>query len=290
MPEEKHCLNCGEAFIPTCHKTRQKYCSSECRYRYNNAKRNYGGKVNICPECGAAVEQREKGAGRWRRFCRDQCRVAYHDRKVLEKRRNRERAKQICPNCGKEYQAEWGPGSVRRFCSDACRVEWWAAYHKANPEGSAPAEECAFCGGSMEGKRWTGKYCSRFCCLLAMDQRHEEVVCEWCGEKFTDKSGQGQRYCSRSCAVSARFTPKGIRRGSRRISAEEPEEWKEKLTEAARATGAGKRGKRVRLVCGTTSMYTGLDGLLAIIRYHLKRDPYDGSVYVFRDGSGTMLK
>ena len=37
-------------------------------------------------------------------------------------------------------------------------------------------------------------------------------------------------------------------------------------------------------------MYTGLDGLLAIIRYHLKRDPYDGSVYVFRDGSGTMLK
>lgn len=37
-------------------------------------------------------------------------------------------------------------------------------------------------------------------------------------------------------------------------------------------------------------MYTGLDGLTAIIRYHLKHDPCDGTVYVFRDGTGTMLK
>ena len=32
------------------------------------------------------------------------------------------------------------------------------------------------------------------------------------------------------------------------------------------------------------------DELLAIIRYHLKLDPYDGSVYVFRDSVGSMLK
>ena len=37
-------------------------------------------------------------------------------------------------------------------------------------------------------------------------------------------------------------------------------------------------------------MYTGLDGLAAIVRYHLKHDPCDGSVYVFRDGTGSMLK
>ena len=37
-------------------------------------------------------------------------------------------------------------------------------------------------------------------------------------------------------------------------------------------------------------MYTGLDGLTAIVRYHLKLDPYDGSVYVFRDKAGSMLK
>ena len=50
------------------------------------------------------------------------------------------------------------------------------------------------------------------------------------------------------------------------------------------------RGKRVRLVCGTTSMYTGLDGLTAIIRCHLRCDPCDGSIYVFCDAMGSKLK
>lgn len=122
-----------------------------------------------------------------------------------------------------------------------------------------------------------------------MDQTHVEETCEWCGETFTDTSGQGRRYCCRSCATAARFTPQA-RRGSRRIPSAEAEEWREKLTAAARASRTEKRGKRVLLVCGTTSMYTGLDGLSAIVRYHLKRDPCDGSVYVFRDSTGTMLK
>ena len=54
--------------------------------------------------------------------------------------------------------------------------------------------------------------------------------------------------------------------------------------------GSGKRGKRVRLVCGVTSMYNGLDGLTSIIRYQLRCNPYDGSIYVFRDCTGSMLK
>ena len=289
MREEKECLNCGKRFIPTCHKTRQKYCSNECRYRYNNAKRNYGQvPVNICPECGDKVVQAE-GPGRWRRFCSDGCRVKYHQKKVLEKRRERERPKQICQNCGKEYEPQWA-GGTRRFCSDPCRIKWWAEYHKAHPPEDPPAAECAFCGAPLAGTQHNGTYCSRFCYLLAMDRTHVEEKCEWCGTTFTDTSGQGRRYCGRSCAVSARFTQEGLRRGSRRISADSVEEWKEKLTQAARAAAAGKRGKRVRLVCGATSMYTGLDGLTAIVRYHLKLDPYDGSVYVFRDKPGTMLK
>ena len=224
-----------------------------------------------------------------RRCCGTECRVTYHHQKLLAERRKRACPQQICPNCGKEFQPEWGAGSQRKFCSDACRIEWWKEYHKAHPPEEVPAEECAFCGAPLTGKQRGKTYCSRFCYLLAMDQTHVEETCEWCGEKFTDTSRQGRRYCSRSCATAARFTPKA-RRGSRRISHGEPEEWLQKLTEAARASGAGKRGKRVRLVCGTTSMYMGLDGLLAIIRYHLKLDPYDGSVYVFRDSVGSMLK
>ena len=193
-----------------------------------------------------------------------------------------------CLNCGKKFIPTCHI-TRQKFCSDTCRIEWWKEYHKAHPPEEMPAEECAFCGAALTGKQRGQTYCSRFCYLLAMDQTHVEETCEWCGEKFTDTSGQGRRYCSRSCATAARFTPQA-RRGSRRINQAEPEEWLEKLTEAARASRAGKRGKRVRLVCGITSMYTGLDGLLAIIRYHLKLDPYDGSVYVFRDSVGSMLK
>ena len=290
MREELKCLNCGEGFIPTCHITRQKYCSNECRHRYNNAKRYYKGEVNICPECGDVVEQRERGAGRWRRFCSDRCRIKYDQRKIKERRMAKGRPKQICPNCGKEFQPEWGSGIPRKYCSDGCQIEWWREYRKAHPREEEAAKECRTCGTQLTGKHQGGKYCSRFCYLLAMDQSHVEERCEWCGETFTDTSGQGRRYCSRRCAVSGRFSQQGARRGRRRLSADSLEEWKEQLVQEVRASRSRKRGKRIWLVCGTTSMYTGLDGLMAIVRYHVKLDPYDGSVYVFRDGTGSMLK
>ena len=37
-------------------------------------------------------------------------------------------------------------------------------------------------------------------------------------------------------------------------------------------------------------MYAGIDSLSVIIRYRLRFNPYDGSIYVFWDKSGTMLK
>ena len=41
MPEELKCQNCGKGFIPTCHITRQKFCSDACRNRYHSAKGHY---------------------------------------------------------------------------------------------------------------------------------------------------------------------------------------------------------------------------------------------------------
>ena len=66
MANELACLNCGMGFTPTCHITRQKFSSSECRVRYNNAKRYCTDTpVNECPEYGTPIQQSGE-AGRWR--------------------------------------------------------------------------------------------------------------------------------------------------------------------------------------------------------------------------------
>lgn len=73
MGREYKCQLCGQEFEPTCHKSGQKFCSAECRIEYHNAKRYYGGKVDVCPECGVPVEQSGE-RGWWRRFCSEECR------------------------------------------------------------------------------------------------------------------------------------------------------------------------------------------------------------------------
>ena len=66
MANELACSNRGMGFTPTCHITRQKFSSSECRVRYNNAKRYYTDTpVNECPEYGTPIQQSGE-AGRWR--------------------------------------------------------------------------------------------------------------------------------------------------------------------------------------------------------------------------------
>lgn len=224
MGEERTCLNCGKAFIPTCHITRQKYCSDTCRIRYNNAKRYYSGvPVNVCPECGEPIQQ-SGGTGRWRRFCSDRCRQRYHYKKNLEKRmRNWEPPKQICPNCGIAFQPEWGPGKQRRFCSDICRVTWWEDYHRANPTVGPHPAWCAYCGRELTGDQ--KKYCSRECCQKAMAETHEERVCQWCAETFSAYAGGERRFCSRNCAAAALSAPKGYQRGRHRIPAGDKESW-----------------------------------------------------------------
>ena len=75
MANELACSNCGMGFTPTCHITRQKFSSSECRVRYNNAKRYYADTpVNECPECGTPIQQSGE-AGRWRQCEKEEASV-----------------------------------------------------------------------------------------------------------------------------------------------------------------------------------------------------------------------
>ena len=244
--------------------------------------------VNECPECGTPIEQSGE-AGRWRRFCGKHCRQLYHYKKWQEKQQANYRPPvQICPNCGKDFQPEWGPGMQRRFCGDACRIQWWTDYRRANPSLEEKPLWCECCGQALRMDQ--KKYCSRACYLRAMEETHRQQVCAWCGEEFSIYAGEERQYCCRNCANAAQTAPKNFRRGIRRIRNTEPESWAEHIKQAARDAELDRDSKRVRLVCGETSMHAGIDSLSAIIRYRLRFNPYDGSIYVFRDQSGTMLK
>lgn len=283
MTEEKICAECGKGFHPReGQAARQKYCSSECRIKNYNSKR-YIEAPEICLECGDEIEPVE-GKGRHRHFCSDQCRIKYHARKAREERQKQERPMRECPNCGASFPKE----RTRRYCSVACRTEWYKKQRQREEKVQEETGTCKLCGKPLTKRGRV--YCDQACYKKAMEQTHETRICPWCGSEFTTQKRWGKRYCSRRCAVSDRNKSRGVRRGSHRIVEGEPEKWKEKLTQAARADGPRKRGKRVRLVCGDTSMYNGLDGLIAIVRYTLRYDPYDGSVYVFRDREGSMLK
>ncbi|MCL2834999.1 MAG: IS66 family insertion sequence element accessory protein TnpB [Treponema sp.] len=124
-----------------------------------------------------------------------------------------------------------------------------------------------------------------------MAQTRQTIICEWCGEEFSALISTNRKYCSFECSVAGRHQPDGPQKARHRIYYHNPEEWRELLQEAERkAEKTYKRGRRVWLVCGVTSMYNGLDGLVGIIQYQLNRNPFDGDIYVFCDVSGTMLK
>jgi len=234
------------------------------------------------------VIEQSGGRGRWRRFCGDGCRVAYHYRKGQEAKQNRQRPKQLCPNCGVEFQPAWNAGGARRFCCGACRIERWNEYHKAHPREEA-AEECSRCGILLTGRHTGESYCGRECYLQAMAGKRINVSCAWCGGKFAATVSAGRQYCSHTCAVAGRSAP-GRRTGRRRLPLTDAEEWCKLLTQAAKAAEVKECEYVARLVCGSMSMYVGLDGLVSTIRYGLRQNPYDGNIYAFRDASGSMLK
>ena len=73
-----------------------------------------------------------------------------------------------CEQCGSPVRQVAGR-KKRRFCSDACRQAWWAAHR-----------------GEMSRKAV------------------HHFVCEYCGIQFSRYGVSQRRFCSRSCAASAR--------------------------------------------------------------------------------------
>lgn len=282
MTEGKICVWCGIEFQPKKEQAaRQKYCSRGCKIKSCNAGRYSSEIPEACPECGDRIEQKE-GRGRYRRYCSDLCRVKYNARRIREERQNQEHPKRKCPACGMEFSSR----KNQQYCGEKCKTEWYKKQAQERNASQGP-RGCKYCGKPL--KKSGCVYCGQECYRKAMEQTREMRICPWCGSEFETQVLWGKRYCSQQCAVSDRKESRGVHRGRRRISEKETEAWKGKLSQAARASGPWKRGKRVRLVCGDTSINSSLDGLISIVRYTLRYDPYDGSVYVFRDSQGGIL-
>lgn len=73
-----------------------------------------------------------------------------------------------CEQCGSPVLQVAGR-KKRRFCSDACRQAWWTAHREA----------------------------------MSHKAEHH-FVCEYCGMQFSRYGVSKRRFCSRSCAASAR--------------------------------------------------------------------------------------
>lgn len=284
MFDEKVCVNCGSAFTPTCHQTRQKFCCSSCRVKYYNAKR-YAPPENACVNCGTSLEAIEQ-KGRNRKFCGDVCRAAYNHRKAADKRHATRNAPHVCPNCGRDFVPLWKTGPVR-FCSDDCRIEWWKEYHKHNPDEKTPNTNCAYCGCEMEGG---GKYCSRACYRLGAARVRGEKACLLCGKLLPKAARSTQKYCCTKCAGASWRLNHSNERGQRCIKTKNPVVWRKQLMELAKKTvPSTPKDHRVLLVCGTMNLVS-TDTLVNFIRFELCCDPFDGNTYVFCNAGFSHLK
>jgi len=284
METELTCLLCGKSFHPTCHISRQKYCSRECRVKYNNAKRHFDGKVNVCPNCDKDIKQ-EQG-GRRQRFCDEKCRWEYN-RKKLHEQRKEEREK-VCPNCGKEFQPKWKTGRQQRFCCEQCRKTWWNEYRKTNEAQAEP--NCIYCGKEIEfRKRGIAKYCSRYCYLQDVSQLKIEKNCEYCRGKFLSPESAQRKYCSIGCANAVRGKQQESVEGWRCISTRKPLAWQRQLTELARVHVTTSK-RRIFLACSIVSAKHSVDVLTEMVKFQLKCNPFDGNLYVFCQSHCRQLK
>jgi endogenous inhibitor of DNA gyrase (YacG/DUF329 family) len=284
IEESPKCQNCGQAFEPTCHVTRQKFCCDTCRVQYHNAKRYFNGVPHVCPQCGETVEHGgEKGPQR--RFCNEKCSRAYYENKRREARRiaAETRLQRICPHCGREFRADYKGGQQQRFCCDVCRIGWWDAYNKANP--AEKLLHCTHCGREFKrGKRSGIKYCSRNCYLQALAGTHDERRCQWCGEAFACYANESRKYCGKSCAAAARSAKARAAKGSSLITTRQPKAWRQQLARLAQNSRFSATGGRIFLICGAHSVGSQ-DVLVNVIRYEFKRDPFSGDRYVFCDAN-----
>ena len=270
--EKQECKNCGATFEPTCHKTRQKFCSAACRFRYNNAKRDYRSgalgfsqeqALNCCKYCGCEVAQTNLGLPK--SYCSEHCMQAWWDeQKELNKRPEK------IPKPRKKRGPPKSSGKKNEPPEQPKKQSW---HPMQEPLEETPSGSCPQCGKEIyqRAKSKPRKFCSEKCRyawwrvhrFLGNSKAFNIHICQYCGREFEAYGNTKRKYCDRDCYDAARgCRRKGLlpRKGSlisarvlvpRRTYTEQ--DWRLRLQKISDAWEE-KPDRRIILVCGTTKL------------------------------------
>lgn len=141
-----------------------------------------------CVNCGKTFET-ETTRGRKTKYCCKKCRNEYQAKMTPHEL--------VCRQCGKTFLSR---GNKRQFCSVEC-------YHVSQKTGRTIHQKiCPYCGKAFETIDRKQKYCSSTCASRDhADAIRGEYFCEYCGKPRHSDHPSRNRFCSRECAVKARY-------------------------------------------------------------------------------------
>jgi len=169
LGKPKKCVGCGQEFIPTTGRPDLiKFCSPQCKNKYNNTKYSY---KYVCANCGKEFTRKFRARSN-RVFCCNKCVGEYSSKQSQDKR--------ICEFCNKTFITIHS--DPKRFCSIKCQNDWQRANPRVGENHPSYNHDfskeqrtlkCQYCGKEYEVSPHlidTSKFCSRQCKHAGMIQ------------------------------------------------------------------------------------------------------------------------
>lgn len=160
-----------------------------------------------CAQCGGEIPI----SPHWRKYCGSSCAQAAA-RHRENKRKGPIHASKDCAECGRALPRR--RNSRRKYCDEKCnnrannRRHWERNREEIQQRRTQRRRErnskrvCFDCSASLAGERGNRKRCDSCRSSLKYTPQLKPSCCEWCGLLF-NKKNNGQKYCQKSCKLSA---------------------------------------------------------------------------------------
>lgn len=147
-------------------------------------------KERFCKYCNRVIAH-----GKWFLYCSEQCRYKYM--KELKPKH-----KMICEQCNTEFETVI---KNQKYCSYSCSSKANSVKRIRPPK----IKKCPYCNKEFETKSNEKKFCSLQCSSRFYGEMNKKYYkCQHCGELFWRDSAYRASYCSRKCAIDAKFGTK----------------------------------------------------------------------------------